>query len=208
MRARRHFAAAVIAVVSTAVTLVCLVGLVRRDAGRDSSVASAPSVVEPAGTSQPPGARIARMSPSSEPEPAEVVTHRVEKPERVPQSGIRLEPPPANYEPSVSESDALELSRSHAFGADLEKSHPVARLASYTNEDIRPVEGENGEGPPGPLLYENVPMWVVTYDEACVPVYGPPELREGLATRPCASSEINVVLDADTGEYIHAYSYQ
>lgn len=76
-----------------------------------------------------------------------------------------------------------------------------ARFAVYTSREIQQVTDLEGPKESRQALYEGVPVWVVTFEGMCIPISGPPGTAPG-----CAGNEWNVVINADTGEYIQGFS--
>jgi hypothetical protein len=80
-------------------------------------------------------------------------------------------------------------------------------LSTYTSKDLsfglftdgqqRPVV----DNTPGPLVYQNLPAWVVTYHDDCPPSQG---LAAG-SGGPC-TTDWHVVVDAKTGEFLLAFN--
>jgi hypothetical protein len=54
--------------------------------------------------------------------------------------------------------------------------------------------------------FDKRPVWLLRYTGVCVPIYGP-HVR-GAKARECAGTELNVVVDAETGEVLDAFSYR
>ena len=122
---------------------------------------------------------------------AESVDHGTDLPvpvvvdERWEQSGHILKAPPRGFEPAVSFDEAAAV----AGGG------PVigGRLGLFTDKSY---------GYMGKRTIVDVPVWVVTV-RRCVPAHGPP----GLRNRPhCAVDHLNVVVNAETGNYIQAFA--
>lgn len=114
---------------------------------------------------------------------------------------VVLEPPGARS-PQVPRQVAVQTARAYAFYVN-EGSPVSSRFALYRNNDWRPVQGDGADRAEGPLTFEDTSAWIVTFHDACIPYMGsimhePPE--------GCASTELNVVINADTGEYIQAFS--
>ena len=81
--------------------------------------------------------------------------------------------------------------------AGLEPTQAPAKTTLVTFTDLHWKDQSSGE-----RLVENVPAWVVTFQDICVPFYGPtPEPK-------CAGTELHVVIDSRSGEYIEAFSYR
>jgi hypothetical protein len=119
-------------------------------------------------------------------------------------NGISLDPPSASQQPNVSADAAVATARSVAnFAAP--DSNVTPTFAIYTNQGIRSIPAdapEGAQGQSGARSWVRIPVWIVTFDDVCVPFFGP----AGGAASGCAGSEWNVVVDADSGEYIQGFS--
>ena len=107
---------------------------------------------------------------------------------------------------------ALNTAAEEAPGGFAEADSVIPVLARFTNLGTRPVipdpSGTQASWE-GPLLYDRVLAWIVTLDGVCVPYHGPVSLSGEAAPRPpCAGTELNIVIDATTGEFIQSFSYR
>lgn len=125
--------------------------------------------------------------PSDPPGPPSEVG-RQEALERIPPMAITLRPPSESDVPAICGNEALAT----AWREEAEGSNPTRAIAKLTD-----FEGPNFGMP------EEVLVWVVSYKGFCVPIEGPEGGRQG-----CAGEELNVVVDATTGEYQFSYSYR
>lgn len=140
----------------------------------------------------------------------------VRSPENVPNTGISLDPVAPDFKPTISASQALDLAKQQTPVAWQVKSVVTPRLAVLTDWNDRMVDT-------GALVVDHVPVWIVRVQGVCVPSYGPglnpaaaKAAMDGEATPPpslvappeCAGQEINVVIDAQTGRYLRAYSFR
>jgi hypothetical protein len=113
-----------------------------------------------------------------------------------------LDPVPTDYEAAI-DSDlavALALEASPVDGSAATSVKPT--LAVVTNTQSHDVNT-------GELTVDHVPAWVVTLDGVCVPVYGAGSINgsDGYSsTEDCAGTQVNVIIDATTGEFIEAFS--
>jgi hypothetical protein len=95
-------------------------------------------------------------------------------------------PPPGGSEPPVSVAEALDLGWKDAAFASGGTVQPILALL-----------------PKGGTFGADTLVWVLRYDDACVPVHGPPELMKAPA---CGATQWNVILDASSGAFIAGYS--
>jgi hypothetical protein len=129
---------------------------------------------------------------------------RLSSTREVPAFGVVLEPPAQRENPRITESQALELAKPLARGMETDGTVIDKTFAVFTSNHVTPVV----DSPSGPHqkapLFQKIPSWVVTFSHVCVPVYGisTTDAREGA----CAGEELNVVINADTGELLEAYS--
>lgn len=114
--------------------------------------------------------------------------------------GIVLDAPSEERSPVVSAEDATETARKVSAYVT-EKSVVSKTFAMYSNLSATEAAAEGSEGK-SRLLYEDVPVWVITFDQACVTAHG------GYASEfeACGNTEWNVVVNAETGEYIQGFS--
>ncbi len=101
---------------------------------------------------------------------------------------------------------AHEASRAAAEdGYSGEASAVEATLVSFTGGGKRVADGYlEGKAPTTPA-YRDPPAWVVTFHDACIPIFGGRSLH-GLHVPRCQLGDIHVVIDATNGRSIDAYS--
>ena len=131
---------------------------------------------------------------------------------------VLYEPVPAGTTVDLSSDQALDAAKSMAPGGYSRATAIELQLVLFTDTDARsvvPASGGDGVVSEGPLLYSRVPAWIVSIEGICVPYHGPvvgsdaTPLPAGQVLRPtCAGSELNLVIDANSGEVIQAFSYQ
>ena len=115
--------------------------------------------------------------------------------------------PPDDGPPGVTREEALDLAKQEAPGLFQEADAIEIQLVRFTDLNARGISDVDGRE--GPLIHEKVLAWVVTLRGVCFPVMG-----RVFATPPptppptCAGTEMNLVLDASTGEFIEGFSYR
>ena len=106
---------------------------------------------------------------------------------------IELAPVPANAPSHISARAAVDSAREE--GA----SEVTPILAIYT--------GGGRSVPEGIPRHKNLLAWILRYEGVCVPVIGV-SLTETANHRKCAGSELNVVVNAVTGNVLESFSYR
>ena len=124
----------------------------------------------------------------------------------VPGFEIELEVPPDLVRPSISSNVAIEIARQHGYGENDDAASVTPMLALFTSGRKRVIGGEPIETAATVPLHKDVLAWILSFDGVCVPVMGPPGHSSNVPD--CAGTEINVVVNAWTGDYIEAYSYR
>ncbi|MBK5228141.1 MAG: hypothetical protein JJE05_06490 [Actinobacteria bacterium] len=119
---------------------------------------------------------------------------------------IVLEPPAPAMSPKVTGEQAAATALSYAAYATPDSTISKT-FAIFTNtgwEALSSQDAESSQQSEGTLLFDRVPVWIVAFDKACVPQHGP-ALTDTEKTG-CRNTEWNVVVNAETGEYIQAFS--
>lgn len=121
---------------------------------------------------------------------------------------ILLQPPSAQMTPRVTGEEAASVAwRDYAAYATA-ASASTPTLALYSNQSWHGSgrsDLPDQAADPAQLRFQNVPVWVVAFDNACISSHGPPGSPSGEASG-CTNTEWNVVIDAETGEYIQGFS--
>jgi hypothetical protein len=130
---------------------------------------------------------------------------------------VLYEPVPPGTTVKLDSEDAVAAARTIGPGGYDRASAIESQLVLFTDTDARSIEpasGGDGVVSEGPLLYAEIPAWIVSLDGLCIPYHGPARgsdatpLPAELIPRPtCAGSELNLVIDANSGEMIQAFSY-
>ncbi len=150
----------------------------------------------------------------------ELLQDRQETQVVLPDIGITLDPIPATYDPSIEAQEAADIATAENLPMDPIDTNgemfttastpgPVppaadsATLVLFTDSEFM-VGGdfENESEVGASLVYEEIPVWVITYSDVCVPDMSPQGAGE------CASTTLHVAVDSETGEYLEAYSYE
>jgi hypothetical protein len=117
-------------------------------------------------------------------------------------TSIVLDPVPAGYEPTIDSEQAVDLSLA-ASPVDATAADSVSpTLAIVTNTQSHDVKT-------GELTLDHVPAWVVSLDGVCVPVLGAGSIEgsdSSFSADDCAGSQVNVIIDAESGDFIEAFS--
>lgn len=121
--------------------------------------------------------------PSSDPPAASTV--QLSEPMVVPEVGVVLDPP-GDLLPARSSGEALKI----AWTAGSVEGAPTSAILSFAILTKIPLEGQAGR-----------PVWVVTFQGACVPNFGPPA---NSADR-CLGTEWTVLIDDESGSWIASY---
>ncbi len=126
----------------------------------------------------------------SPPPPPATVTE-LEDPVYVEGMDILLEPPPSSLKATTTAEEALAIAWAEEGRADATSA--TATLALFTSSQV---------------VRKEAPTWIVTYAGVCIPIYGPitDETTDDAKTQECAATELNVIIDAATGEFVAAYS--
>lgn len=106
---------------------------------------------------------------------------------------IELEPVPVNAPSHIRAQDAMD-----AAGQD-DASEVTPILAIYT--------GGGRSVPEGIPRHKNLLAWILRYEGVCVPMFGGP-ISRSRDDRKCAGSEVNVVVNARTGNVLQEFSYR
>jgi hypothetical protein len=114
--------------------------------------------------------------------------------------GAKLEPPPQGADgAALPRLKAIDLAAAAAGGLADRENPLSAQLIRYTNMNRGTVDGA---GVSVPDVRERL-VWLVRFTGTPQPLYGPP----GAVAGPPAS-ELNVVLDAVSGDVIEMFSYR
>ena len=111
--------------------------------------------------------------------------------------GIRLAQAGSNAAPKISMRQALELASTRHPGLADKATSISAEYVLFSNDHhlVPDVQGDLE------AVDQKIPVWIVTYQGVIVPTWG--------GTKPgIAGTELNVVIDAATGEEIGAFSYR
>lgn len=114
--------------------------------------------------------------------------------------------PLADTSPKVTMDQAIEIASKNAFVVvDTPSTTTTARYVSFS-DNVRGTADKIGDDDSVRLDFQNVPAWVVTFCGLDIP----PHLRRG-GVRPAKvnnAHEWNVVINAETGEYMEEYSFR
>jgi hypothetical protein len=133
--------------------------------------------------------------------------------EEITDLGLILDPVASDFVPLITPTQALFVAEEQGLGTPPDADRSLT-LASFTDTEWRPSAGDDSTADDGPPLYSQVPAWIVTYRNVCVPNSGPAETDAPISgdktakQSDCAGTELNVVVDATTGSYLEAYSYR
>lgn len=121
-------------------------------------------------------------------------------------SAIHFEASTALGIPKITEAAALQLAKANAAvpvnAAQITKAQYV-----LFSDDARGTADKIGDDDSVKLAYQNVPAWVVTFCGVHVPIDVPFALRDKVPA-DAHTNEWNVVINAETGEYMEEFSYQ
>lgn len=107
--------------------------------------------------------------------------------EAEPAIGLTLTPPPDDYEPGITATEALERAWDEEGRPDA--STATATLGLLTSEQFAGLADR--------------PVWRVVYEGVCVKAHGPPDAP---GNNDCYTSEYYVVIDATDGSFLFAYA--
>jgi hypothetical protein len=121
------------------------------------------------------------------------------------EAGVKLEPVGAADRALTSQDAAIAAAIKAAGGLGDPNKPFSAQLVRFTDLD----RGPDG----GPLVIEERLVWLIRFTGTPQPVYGGLDPRTGLAVAKLIppdeiATELNVVIDATTGEYLEAFSYR
>jgi hypothetical protein len=112
--------------------------------------------------------------------------------------GIRLAEALPGDRPKLAADDAVANALADAGGlADIAKPYSV-QLTRLTDEKYGP------DG--GPLVIDNRLVWLVRFTGTPQPVYGPPQNQSQPYPNP--AMELNVVVDAESGQVLESFSFR
>jgi len=107
---------------------------------------------------------------------------------------IKLAPVPANAPSHISAQEAMDAAREK--GA----SEVTPTLAIFT--------GGGRSVPEGIPRHKNLLAWILRYEGVCVPLFGGGPFTRRTDEPKCAGSELNVVVNAVTGNVLESFSYR
>lgn len=107
--------------------------------------------------------------------------------------GIRISPAPGV--PKISEAGAIAAATAWAPGLPDQATSVTAQFVLFSDDNnFRPLPGGGTE-----YLIQQLPAWLVTFQGLAMP----PNIGKGPL-----NTELNVVIDASTGEFVEAFSYR
>ena len=136
-----------------------------------------------------------RVAPSGEESP-------YDPPSKIPSVGITFDAP-GSIVPGIDATTAIARARDEFGGLVDEASEVYTAFGLFTSSKYGTVASEDGSV----TQYVSVPAWIVTLAGVSIPPSGP--RREGAKEgRMGTATELNVVVNADTGNYMMAFSYR
>ncbi len=110
--------------------------------------------------------------------------------------GKRYGVPGPGVQPAISRERALELAREWSPALAAQATSISAQFVLFSDDRYGAEDEYGNKLTP---IYQNVPAWVVTFNGVQIPSMMPPLSY---------NSEMNVVFNATTGEYLEAFSYK
>ena len=103
---------------------------------------------------------------------------------------------PADGTPGVSESEALSAARGFAlYDAADRATSTTAQYVLFSKTDSYDVRPDGTRE----YKYQDRPVWLITYEGVEIPSHG---------GSPGYNTELNVIVEAETGEALRGYSYR
>jgi hypothetical protein len=120
--------------------------------------------------------------------------------------GMHYTAPSTAASPKITMEQAIQVANKNSF-VTVDGASTVIR-ARYVifSDDVRGTADKIGDDASVRLNYQNVPAWVVTYCGLSIP----PAFRRGVPTptKINYAHEWNVVINAETGEYMEEFSFR
>lgn len=117
-------------------------------------------------------------------------------------SAVKISAPP-----KISETQAIEIATKN-ISVPLNSASPqvVAKYTLFTDDNRGTEKPDNEEVA---LAFQNVPAWVITFCGQVIPPFsGKHETKRADITPIPPSTEWNVVINAETGEYMEEFSFR
>ena len=129
-----------------------------------------------------------------------------EAPMSLPDLGIMFDEA-AEEQPTVDASEAIQIAQKEFENFVSEATSVATAFGLFTDTNYGPVDGE--EGPVTPSFVK-VPAWIVTFNGLKMEGAGgvPVDPKSPLPRESRPNTELNVVIDATTGEVIEAFTYR
>lgn len=110
------------------------------------------------------------------------------------------------FQPAITSDIAIQNATEWA-GTQVDNSTQiVANLVSFTNNNY--YSGDPDSDPNAYLLHENIPAYVISFCNVSYMVHSGPPRTRGTHVSPISVHEINVVVDATTGNPIERFYYR
>lgn len=106
----------------------------------------------------------------------------------------------APFQGAISRDQAVQEARTPLPGVVAQATSIRTTLVSFSDDHYADVSPQTGQ-----IVnyhFQNTPAWVVSFEGISLPSHGP----HGAVTT--VNHELNVVIDARTGQYMEMYSYQ
>lgn len=137
--------------------------------------------------------------PSSTPTPESPY----EPPVEIPEAAVTFERPPPGVSPGISAGTAVGRARAEFPTETSAATSVVTAFGVFTDADYGSTTGDDISP-----AFVDVPAWIVTFRGLeLLPIMKPAEPEEQQGT-PVANTELNVVIDASTGDYMEAFTYR
>ena len=116
-------------------------------------------------------------------------------------AGVRTEQPSPQDKPAISEEEALEKAKAFYGGQVPGNTDQITiSFVLFSNDEAETIDSQGKH-----LLYQNVPAYIVSFHGAYPPTSYGSRLYKG---PPVYSTELNVVINAMTGEFMEEYSWR
>jgi hypothetical protein len=114
---------------------------------------------------------------------------------------------PAGINPAIPLDQAIEMAKKYSDFSALAQPNVVKGQYVFFSDNVRGRASVPGDDDTVTLDFQNVPAWVVTFCGLSIPANGSYEITKAGHILP-NHTEWNVVLNAQTGEYIEEYTFR
>lgn len=122
---------------------------------------------------------------------------------------MRFTQPEQIAQPTILQTQAIGIATKEAFISDQLPAPMVkAQFVLYSNDVVGRSKTQNDDEADKNLLYQDRPAWIISYCGLKIQSFASKDTGQKSSTRPFIRQEWNVVVDAQTGEVIHEFSFR